>query len=81
MFNDSFLIRLKILSVQVIIGNSVAVARSFDNKADKEKQLLKYQQLNISNDIFFLFRLCANVLIQCNLDTNFHDTAVKHKHK
>ena len=50
MFNVSFLIRLKILSVQVIIGNSVAVTRSFDNKADKGKQLFKYWQLNITND-------------------------------
>lgn len=62
MFNDSFLIRLKILSVQVIVGNSVAVTRSFDNKADKEKQLPKYQQLNISNDYLLLVQaLCKCV--------------------
>lgn len=36
--------------MQVIIGNSLAVTRSFDNKTDKVKQLFKYQQLNISND-------------------------------
>lgn len=61
MFDDSFLIRLKILSVQVIIGNSLAVTRSFDNKADKEKQLFKYQQLNISNDYLLVQALCKCV--------------------
>lgn len=62
MFDDSFLIRLKILSVQVIIGNSLAVTRSFDNKADKEKQLFKYQQPNISNDYLLLVQaLCKCV--------------------
>jgi len=62
MFNDSFLIRLEILSVQVIISNSLAVTRSFDNKADKRKQLFKYQQLNISNDYLLLVQaLCKYV--------------------
>lgn len=62
MFDDSFLIRLKILSVQVIIGNSLAVTRSFDNKGDKEKQLFKYQQPNISNDYLLLVQaLCKCV--------------------
>ena len=65
MFNDSFLIRLKILSVQVIIGNSLAVTRSFDNKVDKGKQLFKYQQLNISNDYLLLVQAlckCVNMV-------------------
>lgn len=45
----------------MIIGNSLAVTRSFDNKADKEKQLLKYQQLNISNDNLLVQALCKCV--------------------
>lgn len=45
----------------MIIGSSVAVTRSFDNKADKEKQLLKYQQLNISNDYLLVQALCKCV--------------------
>lgn len=46
----------------MIIGNSLALTRSFDNKADKEKQLFKYQQLNISNDYLLLVQaLCKCV--------------------